>query len=127
MDQTTNGAAELWRERVVAQQASGQSIRAWCKENGYHDHSFYWWRARLGLSPVAPKRGRRRSGGSARLAVPARLGFAEVVVDRHAAPDDDAAGERLCLRLAGGRELLLPAATPARRVAELIRAIEVAS
>jgi hypothetical protein len=126
MDQTTNGAAELWRQRVAAQQASGQSIRGWCKQNDCHDHSFYWWRSRLGLSPVAAKRRRvrrrRRTAGG-----PGAVAFAEVVVDRRAAPVADGSGERLCLRLAGGRELLLPAATPARRVAELIRAIEVAS
>lgn len=46
---TTDGTAQAWRERVTAQQASGKSIRAWCRENTYHGHAFYWWRARLGL------------------------------------------------------------------------------
>jgi hypothetical protein len=36
-------AAETWRERISAQQAGGQSIRALCKENGWHEHAFYWW------------------------------------------------------------------------------------
>src|SRR5690349_14160660 len=56
-----NTAADKWRERVKAQQGSGQSIRAWCREHGCHEHAFYWWRCRLGLSPVgAKRRGRPR-------------------------------------------------------------------
>ena len=27
-------SADTWRERIIAQQASGQSIRAWCLEKG---------------------------------------------------------------------------------------------
>jgi len=38
MDATSNGTANAWRERVVSQQASGQSIRAWCRENDHHEH-----------------------------------------------------------------------------------------
>ena len=34
MEEAVNGTAEAWRERIGAQQASGRSIRAWCRENG---------------------------------------------------------------------------------------------
>jgi transposase-like protein len=32
---------------VVGQAQSGLSIRAWCRKHDVHEHSFYWWRARL--------------------------------------------------------------------------------
>lgn len=108
-----NGTAQAWRERITSQRASGQSIRAWCRANGCHEHAFYWWRARLGLSPKSvtqrPRPQRRQ------LAKP--LTFAEVVVDH-------AAAEPMRLRLAGGRELHLPASMPLEHVAKLVRAIE---
>ena len=81
-------AAETWRERISAQQADGQSIRALCKENGWQEHAFYWWRSRLGLSPRSVvRRGRRRM---------VRPGFAEVVVDRPAAASSLVEGMTEC-------------------------------
>ena len=44
--------AKIWRERVGARHAGGQSVRAWWLANGVREHSFYRWRARLGLSPA---------------------------------------------------------------------------
>lgn len=38
---------ERWCERVAAQGASGQSVRAYCKQHGFCEHSFYAWRQRL--------------------------------------------------------------------------------
>lgn len=38
---------EQWRERVAAQESSGQSVRGYCKEHGIGEHSFYAWRQRL--------------------------------------------------------------------------------
>lgn len=38
---------EGWRERVAAQEVSGQSVRAYCQEHGIGEHSFYAWRQRL--------------------------------------------------------------------------------
>src|SRR5258707_1134649 len=65
-----NSRADTWRERIIAQQASGQSVRYWCREHSpCREHSFYWWRARLKLQPPDSARGRRR--GEA----PARQGF----------------------------------------------------
>jgi len=109
MEATTNGAAAAWRQRIAAQQSGGNSIRGWCRENNQHEHAFYWWRARLGLSPRSAVKGRRRAGRS--------IQFSEVVVA-------SAAAEPMCLRLAGGRELILPASMPPEQVAKLIRVIE---
>jgi hypothetical protein len=110
MEATLNGTAEAWRERIASQQVSGQSIRAWCRDNSQHEHAFYWWRARLGLSPKAAVK-RRPNRQPAKV-----IKFAEVVVNR---------AEPIYLRLGGGRELVLPASMPAQHIAQLIRAIEV--
>jgi len=102
--------ADAWRERIAAQRASGQSIRQWCRGNACHEHSFYWWRARLNLRPAgAAGRGRGNAGAGA-------IPFAEVVVR--------AAAQPLCLRLIGGRELVVPASMPVEQVAKLIRLVE---
>lgn len=114
MEEAVNATAEVWRERIATQQSGGQSIRALCKENGWHEHAFYWWRARLGLSPVpAIGRGRRPK---------ASAGFTEIVMDRPAAADR--AVEPILLRLGGGRELVLPVSMADERVASLVRLIE---
>jgi hypothetical protein len=102
-------AADVWRERVVAQQASGQAVRAWCRQHACPEHGFYWWRAKLGLSPASA--GKRRRRGAKPIA------FAELVVERPAA-------EPLVLRLRGGHELALPSSMPVTRLAELLRAVE---
>ncbi len=116
-------AAETWRERISAQQAGGQSIRALCKENGWQEHAFYWWRSRLGLSPRSVVRRRRRRM--------VRPGFAEVVVGRTAVTQpavlagQRAAGiEPIHLRLCGGRELVLPVSMPLEQLAKLVVLIE---
>jgi hypothetical protein len=125
MDTSINGKAAAWRERIAAQQVGGLSIRAWCGENGQPEHMFYCWRSRLGLSPKPPikRRGRRIM----------QAGFAEVVVvpslnRRRAAdvarPPGIRAVESICLRLHGGRELVLPASLSDQRLATLVHLIE---
>ena len=116
----SHSMADSWRERILAQRGSGQSIRSWCRENSHHEYAFYSWRRRLGLSPApARKRRSRRDGG---------LGFAEVVVDRGGAVASSVAclAEPILLRFAGGRELVLPMSMPVRQIAGLVRELEVA-
>ena len=101
---------EFWRQRIEVQRISGQSVRAWCLANDVGEHSFYYWRVRLGLSSG---KGRRRK--------PSPTGFVRaLVVDRPVA----SAVEPLRLRLSGERELILPASTPMSQVAELLMALE---
>lgn len=116
MEAAVNGTADAWRERIAAHRASGRSIRAWCRENNHHEHAFYWWRARLGLSPRSGAKRRHRGPGKA-------IRFAEVVVNR-AGPPAASFVELICLRLGGARELILPASMPVAQVAQLVRAIE---
>jgi len=128
MDSVSSEAATAWRERIEKQLTSGEGIRDWCRSNGFHEHSFYWWRSRLGLSPK-PARVRRRKAAAA---------FAEVVVEPTrqavelvefggASDVDSPAGsdvESIRLRLRGGRELMLPVSMSDQRIAALIGLIE---
>jgi hypothetical protein len=115
---TKNTTAETWRQRVVAQQASGQSIRAWCRENGCHEHAFYWWRARLGLSPMARKRSPRPK------AAVKPVEFTRIVLKKSMLVRAANLAEPIRLSLIGGRELILPASMPVEKIAGLLRAIE---
>jgi transposase-like protein len=38
---------EVWRNLIRQQESSGLSVRAFCRENVVHEHSFYLWRKRL--------------------------------------------------------------------------------
>ena len=38
---------ELWRQRIAQQEASGESIRVYCRRQGLAEHAFYAWRQRL--------------------------------------------------------------------------------
>jgi hypothetical protein len=142
MEDTVNGKADAWRGRIDAQRVSGQSVRAWCKANDSHEHSFYWWRARLGLSPAKPALS--AANGRPSRPPPKPIAFAQVVVrpggsrrvisPRVVKPKPSAA-EPLRLRLTGGGaacrgqrermcELILPASMPPEQVARLVHAIE---
>ena len=32
-----------WRELIHERQQSGQSVRAWCRQNGIRENSYYYW------------------------------------------------------------------------------------
>ena len=38
---------EYWRKLIAEQEASGETIRAFCRRRGIGDHSLYFWRRRL--------------------------------------------------------------------------------
>jgi hypothetical protein len=101
----------------MAQQASGQPIRAWCRANGCHEHAFYWWRLKLGLSP-AVRRPRRRAAGIE------RVGFTRIVLKGGPLPAGIDPAEPIRVSLLGGRELTLPSSMPVESIAKLLRAIE---
>jgi hypothetical protein len=42
----------FWREALQKQRSSGQTVEAWCREQGVAKQSFYGWRRRL-AEPVA--------------------------------------------------------------------------
>ena len=39
--------ADVWAERIAAQQRSGISVKQFCKEQGLTEYCFYAWRRRL--------------------------------------------------------------------------------
>ena len=126
MEAAVNGKADAWRRRIAAQRNSGQSIRAWCRQNDQPEHAFYWWRCRLGLGVPSPKRGQRRSSKQAQ-APSSPLTFARVSL----APGSISEPLRLRLAVAvdrssgaASRELLLPGSMPMSQVAELLLALE---
>jgi transposase-like protein len=43
----TDQKCKYWRNLIAEQEASGQTIRAFCQEQGVGDHCFYYWRKRL--------------------------------------------------------------------------------
>ena len=43
----TNEKREYWSKLIAEQEASGQTIRAFCKERGVADQALYSWRKRL--------------------------------------------------------------------------------
>ena len=43
----TDSKREYWCKLIAEQEASGETIRAFCEEHGVEDHSFYYWRKRL--------------------------------------------------------------------------------
>ena len=66
---------QQWRERVVAQEASGLSVRVYCREHDLGEHSFYSWRQRLrretepvSFALIEPKQAEEKGGrGTAEL------------------------------------------------------------
>ena len=47
MSKTKESRREFWRQFVAQQQHSGMSVRAFCRQRGTSEHSFYQWRKRL--------------------------------------------------------------------------------
>jgi transposase-like protein len=43
----TDEKREYWSNLIAEQEASSQTIRAFCEEHGVEDHSFYYWRKKL--------------------------------------------------------------------------------
>lgn len=43
----------FWRQTIAAFNASGLSVREFCRRHGLHERRFHAWRKSLGLSPVA--------------------------------------------------------------------------
>lgn len=54
MKRTLNAGGQResqWRARIAEQARSGQSVAAWCQEQGIATPTFYWWKSRLAKRP----------------------------------------------------------------------------
>ena len=47
MSETQKERRERWRQLVAQQERSGQSVRAFCRQQKTSEYSFYQWRKRL--------------------------------------------------------------------------------
>ena len=98
---------EKWRQIIESQDASGLSVRAFCRQEGIHETRFYSWRRTL----------RDESAAGQVAAVDAFVPAS--ISERPAAPPC----EPIVIELGTGPTLRLPAATTATWVAELIIAL----
>lgn len=107
MSNGERGAAKesQWREIVERQVASGLSVRAFCRQAGIREPSFYFWRRTL----------RARDAGPPLATSPA---FVPAVV--HEAPLREAS---ILVEWDAGLRLRLPVTISATWVAELLRAL----
>jgi transposase-like protein len=93
----------LWRERIAEQERSGRSVRQFCRDRGFSEHSLYAWRKRL------------------RSATPVRF----ALVEPANVPLEDSAGPKIELLLAGGERLRIHSGVDAatlRTVLDALRA-----
>lgn len=110
-DKQRDGVKEQsWRDLLARQDASRFSVAEFCRREGLSQPSFYAWRR-----TIAERDGAKRS--TPRQPVP---GFLPVRLS-DAAPRAEAS---IVIELAEDLVLRLPEATPAARVAELVRALE---
>ena len=47
MEQKQSERQKHWQVVIAEQEASGKSIREFCRERKLTEHSFYWWRRQL--------------------------------------------------------------------------------
>jgi hypothetical protein len=116
----TRRLPEDWRLLIEAQASAGLGVEEYCRQQRLTPSCFYRWRRFLagtggGTSPWANQR--RRS-------LPAIAGFAAVRVASDQSKPQSLPGESIRLRLAGGRELILPVSMPASRLVELLIGLE---
>ena len=129
----------FWRKALARQQESGLNVRRWCSREDLPETAFYFWRRTIAQrdrdanraslpvrqrSPQAvrqrsPQAVRQRSPQAVRRCLPKPM-FVPVTL---AMPRE----HPIVIRLRGGRVMRLPLGMEARRVAELVHAIEDAS
>lgn len=104
----------LWRARLHEQRASGLSIRAYCRREGFGEALFHWWKGEIA-----------RRGEGARMPA-ARAVFAEVRVEPAALAGPQAEGA-IEVVLLGGRRLRVWRGFDGATLVELARALEEAA
>ena len=76
-----DGAKEAyWRGHVEAHARSGLGVRAFCRERGLAENSFYAWRRELAVRDREPAAARDTTRASVSLQPASSAAFAEVVV-----------------------------------------------
>jgi hypothetical protein len=99
----SSGTHDQWKQRIKAQQKSGESIPAWCAREGLKVKYFYWWRKRLGLGVTL---------------VPVRVNRSESVL-----PVPIAKSAELVVSI-GSARLALPGGVDTKWLADLLKALQ---
>ncbi len=47
MNQKQEEKPEVWRQRITEHEKGSQPVRAYCREHGIGEHTFYYWRQRF--------------------------------------------------------------------------------
>ena len=111
----------FWRNALARQRKSGLNVRQWCARERLPETAFYFWRRTIG----------QRDRDAARAAVPVRQCSPQAIRRRSPRPmfvpvtvAMPGPEHPIVIRLRGGRVMRLPVGMDARRVAELVHAIE---
>ena len=117
-----------WREVLRRQAASGLSVRAFCRNERVSEAGFYAWRRVIGerdaeAGRAKPKTNRKpaKSTGQVPAFVPVVVRDVEPAELQAAAPTANAS---IVIELRHGRLLRLPGSITAKRLAELVQALE---
>jgi hypothetical protein len=109
MSQSRRAIREQWRQRIAQQRSGGQSVAAFCRDQGVSENSFYFWRRRL----------REANAGT----------FVELRTSAAVAPEARPAGSEgfpfaIEIRLPGRRGLLVRRGFDRDLLIELVRTLE---
>jgi len=109
-----------WAERMRERQESGQSVRAWCREKGVVEKTYYYWQR--ALREIACERLTEMQPGMSQNSV-AGPGFTEVrMVERTVPPALPEATQQGQLRIeVRGIGITVDSEYPAEKLAELLR------
>ena len=111
------GKEAFWRDVLRRYERSGESVRAFCRQEGLAEPNFYAWRrtiAQRGARKPAAKVKRKKAVASE--AVPA---FVPIVPSGAFSDRAD-----IVLELGGGRQLRFDGETSPERLASIVRALE---
>jgi transposase-like protein len=110
MSQSRRTIREQWRHRIAQQQSGGQTVAAFCRDQGVSENSFYFWKRRLREDVATGFVELKTSPAPIREAPPAVLRQAQ--------------SSRIEVRLRGRRRLLVRRGFDRDLLVELVRTLE---
>jgi len=111
----------FWRGALARHAASGRSVAAFCRREKLSQPSFYAWRRTIAQREGAQRTISQRDSQRPKTTRPRRPAREFLPVRVTDLPARDSS---IMIELAGGHVLRLPEATPAVRIAELVRALQ---
>ena len=111
---------QYWAGVIKERQASGQSIRAWCRGNGIVEKTYYYWQRKLRAAACGQLPFTAVPSGLARTSL-ATPGFTEVRIEQLALPET-AAASKICIET-GRIRITTDSAYPPDQLAMLVKVI----